>query len=138
MKKVLGSIISSTQLAFVLGRQISDNVLVGYECINAMRNKRRGKTGYVAIKIDMSKAYDRVEWVFLEVVMRRMNFRESWIQKIMNCISSINYLILINGKPQASFKPSRGIRQGDPLSPYMFLLCAEGLSTFFKNGGNFI
>lgn len=64
-KKVLETIISPTQATFVLGRLISNNVIIGFECIHAIRNKKKGKEGHVALKLDRSKAYDRVEWVFI-------------------------------------------------------------------------
>jgi len=80
----------------------------------------------------MSKAYDRVKWVFLEKMMRKMGFAEQWIQLIMNCVSTVSYSVLINGQPMKQFSPSRGLRQGDPLSPYLFLLCAEGLSALIR------
>lgn len=96
LKKVLDSIIAQNQSAFVPGRQITDNVIVGFKCLHSLNNRRRGKTGHVVIKLDMSKAYNRVEW----------------IQKIMDCISTVTYSILINGSPQEEFKPCRGIRQG--------------------------
>ncbi len=79
----------------------------------------------MAIKLDMSKAYDRVEWVFVEEIMCRLGFAEAWIKLIMMCINTASYSVLINGEQCGFFQVSRGIRQGDSLSPCIFLLCAE-------------
>ena len=80
----------------------------------------------------MSKAYDRVKWEYLERLMSRMGFCDRWINLIMICVKTVTYSILVNGEPQGLIQPIRGIRQGDPLSPFLFLLCTEGLHGLIK------
>ena len=92
-----------------------------------MQNHKSTKEGYMVIKLDISKAYDRVEWPFLECVMKILGFNERWITLMMLCVSTVSYSILINGGPHGYIRPTTGIRQGDPLSPFLFLLCTEGL-----------
>ena len=95
-----------------------------------------GNTGYMAIKLDMSKTYDRVEWGYLENVMRKMGFSERWIGLIMVCVKTVTYSIMLNGEPQGLIHPTRGIRQGDPLSPFLFLLCTEGLHGLIQHAAS--
>ncbi|KAL4334864.1 hypothetical protein GQ457_07G036340 [Hibiscus cannabinus] len=133
MKDVLGVCIDEAQGAFVPGRQISDNVLIAYEILHGLKQKRSGKEGTFALKLDMSKAYDRVEWDFVEGMMARLGFCDSWISIIKKCIRSVSYTVGANGTASDVFFPTRGLRQGDPLSPYLFLFCTEGFSTVLNN-----
>ena len=87
------------------------------------------KKGLMAFKLDISKAYVRVEWSFLRCMMDRMGFSEKRIKLVMGCVSSATSSVLITGSPQGFIRPSQGLRQGCPILPYLFLLCAQGLST---------
>ena len=81
----------------------------------------------MVVKIDLEKAYDRLDWSFIKMVLEHFGFPESMISLIMSCVSTHTTTLLVNGSKLDSFQPSRGIRQGDPISPYLFLLCMEFL-----------
>ena len=129
LKQILPQIIYPTQSAFVPGHLITDNVLLVYETLHTMHGRKKGKNGSLALKLDVSKAYDRVEWNFHHGIMVRLGFPEIWVDRVMCCVTTPSYSILINGKPYGTISPSRGLRQGDPLSPYLFLLCTEGFTS---------
>lgn len=93
-----------------------------------MKMKKIGKVGHMALKLDMSKAYDRLEWIFLQQIMEKMGFHPVWVGWMLECIWSVTYSVLINGEPKGHKVPTRGICQRDPLSRYLFLLSPEGLN----------
>ncbi|XP_060960654.1 uncharacterized protein LOC133031222 [Cannabis sativa] len=133
MRGIIDKIISTTQSAFIPGRLISDNVMIAFEVMHYLKRKTKGKKGFMALKLDMSKAYDRVEWSYLQEIMSRMGFHDKWIYLLMRCITSVRYNVLHGGNVVGPFTPTRGIRQGDPLSTYLFIICAEGLSMLINS-----
>ncbi|KAL8126087.1 hypothetical protein AgCh_013389 [Apium graveolens] len=132
LKSIIDFVISDNQSAFIPGRLITDNVMIAHELMHFMKRKSTGKQGWMALKVDMSKAYDRVEWGFLAAVLARLGFDPKVIRLYMACISSVTYQIAHAGRVFGSITPSRGIRQGDPLSSYLFLICIEGLTSFIQ------
>lgn len=136
LKVFLVEVVDIEQSAFVKGRLITNNALVAMECFHWMNKKTKGKRGVMAIKLDMSKAYDRIEWDFIFEVLSSMGFPVNLIKLINNCITTVSYKVLINGQPSRSIFPDKGIRQGDPLSPYLFILCANAFPSLLKEAAS--
>ena len=114
LRLVLGDIISAPQNAFILNRQILDFVLIANECLDSrLKSGQRG----LLCKLDIEKAFDHVNWGFLTLLLEHCGFPDKWRHWISFCLSTIRFSILINGTPHGFFRSSRGLWQGDPLSP---------------------
>jgi len=131
LKPALPHLISPMQSSFVPGRQITDNIIIMQEVLHTMRRKS-GHTGWMAIKLDLEKAYDRLRWDFIQDTLVEMRIPDSLVKAIMSCVTSCTLNILWNGKPSETFQPSRGVRQGDPLSPYLFVAGMDRLSQLIE------
>ena len=137
IKRVLDKVISKSQSAFVKDRQILDAVLIANELVDS--TLRRKKQGMVC-KLDIEKAYDSISWEFLYQVMGRMGFSSRWLSWIKRCIPTASFSVLINGSPAGFFPSSKGLRQGDPLSPYLFVIGMKALSCLINRAveGNYL
>ncbi|KAK6125283.1 hypothetical protein DH2020_040972 [Rehmannia glutinosa] len=113
MRPLMQDIMDEHQSAFIPGRLITDNVILGLESIHWIHNHKGSNRGYASLKLDMSKAYDRVEWGFLRAVMDRMGFAAKWIELIMKCVQTVHYAFVVNQEVVGHVKPTRGLRQGD-------------------------
>ena len=126
IRPLLNNLISPIQTTFVPGRRGVDNVVIAQELPYTM-DRMKGREGYIVVKVDLEKAYDRLEWSFIHKVLQAFRFPDNIIKLIISCISTSSLSVLVNGCALDPFSPSKGIRQGDPLSPYLFILCMEYL-----------
>jgi len=133
MKEVMSAVIDGCQSAFLSNKGLLDSVIMANEVLEeCRRNQRSG----VCFKVDFEKAYDSVRLSFLFDMLRRLDFHEKWIMWVKGCLASSSVSVLVNGSPTEEFKPSRGLRQGDPLAPFLFLVVAEGLAGLVRQALN--
>lgn len=127
LKPYIAEVINPYQAGFMPGRQTSENIILIQEVIRTLKSKQ-GRARYVTLKLDLEKAYDRLEWSFIQETPEFFQMPPTLINLIINMISSTQFHIMWNRTPLLEVVPSRGVRQGDPLSPYLFILCLEWFS----------
>lgn len=127
LKPFLPLRIGPSQGSFLSNRRASDNVIIFQEFITHF-SKIKGKARNMVLKIDLKKAFDRIEWSFIKETPTLFHLPTKLISLIISCITSTSISILINDDKTTPFKPTRGIRQEDSLSPYIFILCMRRLS----------
>ncbi|CAL9233674.1 unnamed protein product, partial [Arabidopsis halleri] len=126
LKRVMTKLIGPAQSSFIPGRVSTDNIVVVHEAVHSMKRKK-GRKGWMLLKLDLEKAYDMIRCDFLEDTLIAAGLSGLWVQWIMQCVTGPSMSLLWNGERTDSFKPLRGLQQGDPLSPYLFVLCMERL-----------
>jgi hypothetical protein len=129
IKPILSRSLSGEQLGFLKGRQILDAIGTAQECLHNINHKN---SRALILKLDLKKSFDCIDWDFLRLILIQTGFNQTTLNWIMSCVTSANFVVLVNDEPSSFFHSGRGLRQGCPLSPLLFIMVMEGLSLLLK------
>eukprot|EP00253_Pinus_taeda_P014407 PITA_14407 len=129
LEPLLLVLVSGEKSGYMEGRQILDNIIQAQEVVHSLTSKKQAS---MIMQLDIAKAYDKVNWVYLRKMLIAFGFDHNWVRWVMGLVTSSRFFILVNGTPLEIFSPSRGLREGDPLSPFPFIIMMEGLGRAIK------